>query len=149
MSIPRVVLDTNILVAAGFSPGSASAHLVDAVRAGRLRMAWNDATREEIEHILGKIPPLRRRDWSSLFRADDRVTAPTFPARFAIVPDPDDRVFAALAAAADAVLVSNDAHLLDCADRLDVPVMSSGTLWRTLRGEDAAHAGDGTSPASP
>jgi len=34
----RVVLDTNVFVAAGFNPGSHSARLVEAVHDGRLRM---------------------------------------------------------------------------------------------------------------
>jgi ATP-binding cassette subfamily B protein/subfamily B ATP-binding cassette protein MsbA len=44
----RVVLDTNVFVAAGFNPGSHSA-LVAAVRDGRLRLVWDDATHTEIE----------------------------------------------------------------------------------------------------
>ena len=61
MSSPPVVLDTNVLVAAGFKPRSASATIVDAVKQGQVRMVWNDATRREIEHIIGKIPPVRAR----------------------------------------------------------------------------------------
>ncbi|MGZ3667280.1 MAG: PIN domain-containing protein, partial [Ktedonobacterales bacterium] len=54
-----VVLDTNVFVAAGFNPHSASARLVDAVKRGEIRMVWNDATRREIERIVRQIPPLR------------------------------------------------------------------------------------------
>src|SRR5947209_9895048 len=54
----EVVLDTNVFVAAGFNPGSHSARLVEAVRDGRLRMVWNDATRTEIEHVMRQIPRL-------------------------------------------------------------------------------------------
>jgi uncharacterized protein len=42
---PRVVLDTNVFVGAGFNPRSHSALLLDAVRDGRLRMVWDDAIR--------------------------------------------------------------------------------------------------------
>jgi hypothetical protein len=42
-----VVLDTNVFVAAGFSPVSHSAWLVDAVHNGRLRMVWDSATRRD------------------------------------------------------------------------------------------------------
>ena len=56
----RVVLDTNVIVAAGFQPGGASAWLLDAIRKGALRMIWDDATRRETEHIVHKIPPLSR-----------------------------------------------------------------------------------------
>ena len=45
MSGPAVVLDTNVLVAAGFNPRSASARIVNAVKQGKLHMLWNEATR--------------------------------------------------------------------------------------------------------
>jgi predicted nucleic acid-binding protein len=45
---PHVVLDTNVFVGAGFNPRSHSALLLDAVRDGRLRMVWDDATHKEI-----------------------------------------------------------------------------------------------------
>src|SRR5438128_9911085 len=114
-----VVLDTNVFVAAGFNPRSASARIVDAVRQGQLRMIWNDATRREIERIMQQIPPLRaqpiteRAKLAELFRPADRFTAATHPERFAAIPDPDDRKFAALAHAAGAILISNDQHRLD------------------------------------
>ena len=130
---PAVVLDTNILVAAGFKRGSASAHIVDAVRDGSLRMVWNDATRHETERIIGKIPPLRGLDAGKLFRADDRVALETHPERFAIVKDPDDRKFAALAHAAGATLISNDDHLLSCRDLLPVTVLTADAFWEMLR----------------
>lgn len=132
MSSPAVVLDTNILVAAGFKPRSASAKLVDAVEQGRVRMVWNDATRGEIERIVRRIPPLRKFDVARLFRPEDRFTAPTHPERFAFIPDPDDRKFAALAHAAGAILISNDEHLLGQRDRIGVPVLTPGAFWRSL-----------------
>jgi uncharacterized protein len=133
MSSPPVVLDTNVLVAAGFNPRSASAKIVDAVTHGQVRMVWNDATRREIEHIVGKIPPLRARADARLFRPADRFTAPTHPERFAFIPDPDDRKFAALAEAAGATLISNDEHLLAHQDRIAMPVLTPGAFQRRLQ----------------
>jgi predicted nucleic acid-binding protein len=130
-----VVLDTNIIVAAGFSPRSASARLVDAVARGRLRMPWSDATRREIERVVRRIPPLRGRDPAPLFRPEARVDALMDAERFALVPDPDDRPFAALAAASGATLVSNDEHLLGVRDRIGVMVRSSGECWRIVERE--------------
>jgi predicted nucleic acid-binding protein len=121
---PPVVLDTNVFVAAGFNHRSASAKIVDAVRQGQLRMAWNDATRREIERIIRQIPPLRTQRVAQLFRPSDRFSGPTHPERFTQIPDPDDRKFAALAHAAGAVLISNDAHLLAQRDRMDVTVLT-------------------------
>jgi predicted nucleic acid-binding protein len=130
MSRPAVVLDTNVLVAAGFNRRSASARIVDAVKRGELRMLWNDATRREIEHIVRKIPPLRAQALEPLFRPEDRVTVPTHPERFAEIPDPDDRKFAALAEATGAVLISNDEHLLGHRDRLNLTVLTPSEFWK-------------------
>lgn len=130
MSSPAVVLDTNVLVAAGFNPRSASARIVDAVKQGQLRMVWNGATRREIERIVQQIPPLRLLPVAELFRPEHQVTAAMHPEHLDRIPDPEDRKFAALAWAAGAVLISNDQHLLANRDRLDVPVLTPGEFWQ-------------------
>ena len=130
MPRPAVVLDTNVLVAAGFKPGSASATIVNAVKQGELQMVWNDATRREIERIVHQIPPLRAQPVAPLFRPADRFAGPTHPERFAEIPDPDDRKFAALAEATGAVLISNDEHLLGHRDRMNLTVLTPGELWK-------------------
>jgi predicted nucleic acid-binding protein len=125
-----VVLDTNVFVAAGFKPRSASAKIVDAVKRGQLRMVWNDATRQEIERIMRQIPPLRTRPVAELCHPADRVTVPTHPERFADIPDPDDRKFAALADAAGAIVISNDEHLLGYRGAPDLTVLTPAAFWR-------------------
>jgi predicted nucleic acid-binding protein len=130
---PAVVLDTNVLVAAGFNPRSASAGIVEAVRHGRLRMVWNDATRREIERILQQIPPLRGHPMEPLFRPENHVPAATDAEDFREIPDPDDRKFAALARAAGATLISNDKHLLEGRDRLNLPVLTPGEFRHAQR----------------
>ena len=130
MPTPAVVLDTNVFVAAGFNPWSASAKIVNAVKEGQVRMVWNDATRREIQRIMHQIPPLRAQPVAPLFRPSDRVSGPTHPERFAEIPDPDDRKFAALAQAAGAVLVSNDRHLLDQRDRMELTVLTPSEFWQ-------------------
>lgn len=108
----RVVLDTNVLVGAAFNPGSASAEVVRAVRNGRLRMPWTEATREEAERILRTIPPLSWSGMRDLFRDEDRVEEALDETGLGWIPDPADRKFAALARAARAALVSSDTDLL-------------------------------------
>jgi uncharacterized protein len=125
----RVVLDTNIFVAAGFSRASASARIVEAARNRELQLVWDDATRAEIERIVRKIPPLDYRVLEGLFMAENRFHGDTHPQNFTDVTDPDDRKFAALAHAAGAVLVSNDQHLLgpSLVDR--VTVLTPSAFW--------------------
>jgi predicted nucleic acid-binding protein len=110
---PRaVVFDTSVLIAAAFRPGSGSARLVEAVRAGRFRLVWDEPTRRESETLFRRIPPLSWGDVADLFSDEDRYTGAVDASAFGGVPDPEDRKFAALAAAAGATLVSLDAHLL-------------------------------------
>jgi predicted nucleic acid-binding protein len=137
------VLDTNVFVAAGFKPGSASARIRDAVQHGRLRILWDDTTRAEIEFILRRIPPLRDFAVSDLFRLEDRFAGTTDPAAFADIPDPDDRKFAALAHAAGVPLVTSDAHLLR-PQHADLDVLTPGAFWRRFeRTVEEAGAGQG------
>jgi predicted nucleic acid-binding protein len=112
-SPPDVVLDTNIFVAAGFNPHSHAAQILDAVRSGRLRMVWTDETRRGTARILRQIPRLSWSDVAPLFREENRVAGATSPESFSGIADPDDRKFAALAQAAKAILITNDAHLLN------------------------------------
>lgn len=130
--LPNVILDTNVFVAAGFSGRSASARIIEAVREGRLRLVWDEATQREIKYIVGKIPPLAWDHFADLFREADRFAGDTQPEHFSSITDPDDRKFAALAAATGATLISNDAHLLQpCAD-LAMSVLTPGEFWRTV-----------------
>ncbi|MEZ4727207.1 MAG: PIN domain-containing protein [Caldilineaceae bacterium] len=132
-----VVLDTNVFVAAGFNPASASARLLTAVRHGQLPMVWNEATRREIEYIVRKIPRLDWADFHDLFHASAEFTSPTDPASFAYIPDPDDRKFIALAAAAGATLVTNDAHLLADRAHAPIPILTPSEWFARLgRSED-------------
>lgn len=125
---PRLVLDTNIFVAAGFNPCSRSARILVEADAGQWRIVWNQATRRETARILGRIPPLAGIDVDAAFAEENEFTAETHPEQFELVRDPDDRKFAALAAAADATLITNDAHLLSVRDRLDVSVLTPREL---------------------
>jgi len=110
-----IVIDTNVFVAAGFNPRSASARVLAAVRQGRFQLIWNKPTQRETEMILRRIPRL---DWERvaiLFQPEGEFTGPVDPDAFVLVRDLDDRKFAALSAAAKRPLVTNDHHLL--ADR--------------------------------
>ncbi|MHB1294701.1 MAG: PIN domain-containing protein [Anaerolineae bacterium] len=126
----RLVLDTNIFVAAGFNPGSHAARIVTRLRTGEWLLVWDGATRRETETIVGRIPLLAGADLTELFRPEGEWTGATDPAACAEVEDADDRKFAALAAAAQAVLVTNDEHLLAHRGRSDVTIRRPGELLR-------------------
>jgi len=128
----KVVLDTNLFVAAGFNPHSRSARILGEVARGTLVMAWNDGTRSEIRAVLTQIPHLSWEQWAGLFLEEHRYRGETHPEQFSRVPDPEDRKFAALAAATGATLVSNDAHLLAGRDEYDFPILSPGEFWDSL-----------------
>jgi len=112
MDAPAIVLDTNVFIAAGFNPQSASAKILNAVRERKFRNIWNEATRRETEATLKRIPPLRSLDISDAFRPADCVSLSETFESFTEIPDPADREFARLAFSANAILISNDDHLL-------------------------------------
>jgi predicted nucleic acid-binding protein len=119
------VLDTNIFVAAGFARRSHAQQIIDAVRAGDVRLVWNEATASETRRVIDQIPPLDWKRFVDLFEPDDKCAAAVRPERYQQVGDPTDRKFAALANAADAVLVSQDSDLLSVRDQLDVTVLTA------------------------
>lgn len=127
----RLVLDTNVFVAAAFNRESSSAHILDGIRAGRWELVWSQATRAETRSVFRQIPPL---DWelvTGYFRPDGERFAEPRECGFSQIADPDDRPFAALAAAADAVLVTNDDHLLSVRGTLDMEVRTPGEFVAT------------------
>jgi predicted nucleic acid-binding protein len=119
-----VVVDTNVFVAAGFNPKSASARILAGIREGRFRLVWDQPTRRETEMILRRIPGLDWHTVADLFRPEEEFTGPLDPDAFAMIPDPDDRKFAALSAAANVPLVTNDNDLLGSASRSGVAVVT-------------------------
>jgi predicted nucleic acid-binding protein len=123
MPAQQAVLDTNVFVGAGFNPRSQSALLLDAVRDRRLRMVWDDATHEEIEHVLRRIPRLSWSAVAELFRDEDKFNGETQPDRFGYVPDPTDRKFAALADAANVPLITSDRGLLNAQGQAPFPIL--------------------------
>lgn len=137
MPTPAVVLDTNIFVAAGFNPRSHSARIVEAVREGRLRLVWDEATRRETQHVVERIPPLSWSDYEDLFNKNNRHAAETDTNAFTLIPDPEDRKFIALAQAVGAVLVSRDGHLLHHRERYEVAVLTPTEFYNDLLSEGA------------
>ena len=119
-----VVIDTNVFVAAGFNPRSASARILEGVREGRFRLIWNQPTRSETEMILRRIPRLDWQKVADLFRPEGEFTGPVDPADFTVIADPDDRKFAALAAAANMPLVTSDKLVLTQRGKIGIEIVT-------------------------
>ena len=119
-----VVIDTNVFVAAGFNPRSASARILEGVREGRFRLIWDQPTRRETEMILWRIPRLDWQKAADLFRPEGEFTGPVDPAAFTVIPDPDDRKFAALSAAANVPLVTSDKLVLAQRDKVGIEIVT-------------------------
>jgi uncharacterized protein len=131
----RIVIDTNVFVAAGFNPRSAAARILAGVREGRLQLIWNEPTRRETETILRQIPHLTWERVADLFRPETEFLDPVDPESFAFVPDPEDRKFAALSVAAQTPLVTNDNHLLSHKHSIGVDVLTPRAFLARL-GDD-------------
>ena len=131
----RIVIDTNVFVAAGFNPRSAAARILTAVREGRFQLIWNEPTRRETELILRQIPPLNWERVADLFRPEMEFLGAVDPESFVFVPDPADRKFAALSAVAQAHLVTNDNHLLSHKSSIGVDVLTP-RAFLVREGED-------------
>lgn len=119
-----VVLDTNVFVAAGFNPRSASARIIAAIREGRFQLIWNEPTRRETETILRRIPRLDWEQVAELFKPEGEFAGRVAPEAFIAITDPDDRKFAALGAAVKRPLVTNDSHVLAQRNTIGIEVMT-------------------------
>jgi predicted nucleic acid-binding protein len=125
-------LDTNVFVAAAFNPRSDSAWIVRQVEDGALRLVWNEETRRETERIVRKIPRLSWERFAPLFREENRYRGDPDPERFLAVPDPEDRKFAALAAATGATLVTLDEPLLQAGESCGARTLTPTQFRREL-----------------
>lgn len=135
----RLVIHTNIFIAAVRAPESSSRQLLDSVTAGHATLLVSPPVFVEYRRILPKA--VRSKDRERLIRgwlgAAEAVAADRGER---IVPDdPEDDKFVALALVGKAdVIVSNDEHLLDLQSKLQIPVLRPGEALRLLKGADEA-----------
>ena len=109
----RIVLDTNVLVAAAYSETSASRQIVEGCLVGELELVLSLEMRREYDHIIHRA--VRRKNYhEKLFKLMDQAIMVKVLLRQRFVPDdPDDDKVVGLALAADAIaIITNDEHLL-------------------------------------
>lgn len=139
----RVVLDTNVFVAAYWNRFSASARILRACQLGQLRVCITDEIEREVRLVLRTI------------RADDSFYAdavemllcaervPPGPQVTIIEDDPDDNKLLSCAAAARAdYLISADRHLLSLGEYEGTVIVSPSRFAKGLSVSERPNGGD-------
>ena len=133
----RVVLDTNVLIAAAWNKRSASRRIVEAcLKGSEIRAVLSPALRREYELIL-KRAARKSKYRKALKRFVDRAEVVDCDARamgIEVPADPEDaKVLATAVAGRVDALVGNDHHLLDLADESSIPILRPGEFLRRNR----------------
>lgn len=138
-SVPRAVLDTNVLVSALISPGGGSARLLLELRSGAFELIVSPLLLAELRDVLRRdqfrryVSEAEPDTYVELIRSEAVVRADPAPSPDPRSADPDDEYLIDLArdARADA-LVTGDAHLLDL--RAIIPAMTPAEFFTMLPG---------------
>ena len=132
----RAVLDPNVIISALLAPRGTPAMLVRAWLDGEFELVVSASLLAELERAMGytklreRIDPAAARELVELLRREaEMLDDPAGPPGVRS-PDPGDDYLIALGAAAPAVIVSGDGHLLGLADRL--PIYAPATFWALL-----------------
>ena len=137
----RLVIDTNLIIAARWNRRSTSRRILEAVAEGRATLIWSEAVRREALFVLGQVhPPADFRGFvESLFRQEHRVDDPPAVSQS---EDPDDDKFlaAAIGGAVD-VVISNDRHLLDVKWIEGIPILRPREAIRRIDPRGQAEEG--------
>jgi len=138
-SVPRAVLDTNVLVSALISPGGGSARLLLALRSGAFELLVSPLLLSELREVLRRdkfrqyVSEAEADAYVELIRSEGVLRADPGPSPEPLSADPDDEYLIDLArdAGADA-LVTGDTHLLEL--RAIIPAMTPAEFLEMLPG---------------
>lgn len=122
----RVVLDTNVLVSGLLSESGVPGWIVDLVLSGELEPAVDERVLGEYREVLAR-PELElpQDEVRTLLAALERLSVRRTPSPWPHpLPDPDDEPFLAVAAAAEAVLVTGNLRHFPETAREGVQVLS-------------------------
>ena len=130
----RVVLDTNVLIAAAWNKGSASRRIVDACLDGKaMRAVSSPALRREYEFIVKRAARKSkyRKSLQRLIETAEVVECDARSMGIDVPADPEDaKVLATAVAGKVDALIGNDHHLLDLAFDSQVPIFRPGEFLR-------------------
>jgi putative PIN family toxin of toxin-antitoxin system len=136
-SVPRAVLDTNVLVSALISPGGGSARLLLELRSGAFEIIVSPLLLAELRDVLRRdkfrryVSEAEADAYVELIRSDGIVRADPRPPPEPLSADPGDEYLIDLARDAQAdALVTGDAHLLDL--RAIIPAMTPAEYLELL-----------------
>ncbi len=125
----RIVLDTNVLVAAAYAEHSASRRIVEACLRGELTPVASAAVQREYRFILARA--VRKPDYeerlAELLDAVEVAEVQSVPRVVADDPE-DDKFLAAALAGRAGWIVSNDRHLLGHDPYHDIRIVPSGVF---------------------
>jgi putative PIN family toxin of toxin-antitoxin system len=134
----RIVLDTNVLVAAAYAQASASRRIVQACLQGELVAVASPAVKCEYESILARAVrrPGYERQLADLLERMELVEPGDVPR---VVPeDPEDDKFLAAAAAGRAGwIITNDQHLLAISTYRQIQILPPSTFAAQLLSPDS------------
>lgn len=132
----RVILDTNVLIAAYWARSSASARLIQACMDGIVQAQYTPQIRAEIEYVLRQIKAdSRYMTWLEAFwdRAQEVTPVPIENVRTA---DPDDQKFLEAAVGGDTdFVVTNDDHLLSVGYIGRAEILTPTSALKTISSE--------------
>lgn len=120
---PKVVLDTNVIVAAALSPNGAPAVLFEMVLTGTIQAYATTGMLAELHRILAVLLPDRQEELLNQYTANVTIVRPETHQQ--VCRDPDDDMFLDCAIAADAhLIVSGDDDLLAIGEYQGIPILT-------------------------
>ena len=125
----RIVLDTNVLVAAAYAENSASRQIVEACLGGDLVAVASPAVKDEYELILARA--VRRPDYEGRLAElleDMELVEPDELPRVVLEDADDDKFLAAALAGRAGWIITNDRHLLAHDPYHDIRIVPSGAF---------------------
>lgn len=132
----RILIDTNVLVAAAYNRRSASRRILEAIESGMFTLLVSPRIRREYAYILPRAvrsESAREAIWQLLDKAE-QVTPDEIPA---VTEDrSDDKFLAAAVTGRAAALISSDEHLLSVHPHAGVEILTPTAFWNRFGDSD-------------